>query len=275
MSLGAQDDFPLRGRAPDRRRALSYPAARTIAALVLRETSTRFGRTPGGFIWAILQPLAIIVIMGLAFSLIARTPSLGTSFIFFKATGMLPFFLFRNLATTIGKSLSFSSALIAYPGVTWMDAVLARLILNVMVSLVVSTLILTGIVLVEGLTLIIDWDRVIEAYALAVVLGFGVGILNCYLFERFDVWNNVWNIMTAPLMIISGVIILYEELPAVAQKFLWYNPVMHITAMAREGMYSIYQPSFVSVPYVVSCALVPMVLGLLLVRKHHLYLLNR
>ena len=259
-------------RAPQR---IKYRAFRSISALMLREVATRFGRTPGGFIWAVLQPLATIIVLGFAFSLIARTPSLGTSFIMFKATGMLPFSMFKTTSNMVGKSLSFSKQLLAYPGVNWIDAVLARLFLNVAVSLVVTILILAGIIYFEGLTLILDWPRIAMATLLAALLGFGIGMLNCFLVERISIWSNVWGIMTAPLMIASGVLMLYDDLPPLGQKFLWYNPVMHITGLMREGFYSTYQPSYISIPYVLACSLIPLCLGLLLVRRYHLELLNR
>ncbi|MFN4098209.1 MAG: ABC transporter permease [Pararhodobacter sp.] len=274
-----ETNVPARGKAHNP--AMRSPAvtlvltARTIMALILREMSTRFGRTPGGFVWAVLQPLGLIIMMGMAFSLLARSPALGTSFILFKATGLLPFTMFKGTATQVGKSLNFSRQLLMYPGVTWIDALLARLILNIMVSVLVAVLILTGIILYEGVTLILDWNKIFLSAALAFILAFGIGALNCYLFERFDVWSNIWNILTAPLMIISGVIFLYESLPPVAQNVLWYNPLMHIVGLMREGFYSTYKPAYISITYVMVCALIPMVLGLLLVRKHHLYLLNR
>lgn len=254
---------------------LRWRAARTITALILREMNTRFGRTPGGFIWAVVQPLATIILLGLAFSLIARSPALGTSFIFFKASGMLPFTMFKQTSTHVGKSLTFSRSLLVYPGVTWIDALLARFIMNTMLTTVVAILILGGIILFQGLTLIIDWYLIALSAFLAYLLAFGIGALNCYLFERFEIWSNIWAILSAPLMIMSGVLLLYESLPRVAQDILWYNPLIHIVGMMRAGFYSTYQPTYISVTYVVFWALIPMLLGLLLVRRHHLYLLNR
>ncbi|MCB1388710.1 MAG: ABC transporter permease [Rhodobacteraceae bacterium] len=252
----------------------SSPALRTIAALVMREMTTRFGRTPGGFIWAILQPLATIIVLGVAFSMLSKTPALGTSYLFFKATGLLSFQTFRNTSTTVGKSLSYSSALLVYPSVTWGDAILARFILNTLVNALVATLILTGLVLALHLSLIIHWGLILLSMALASGLGFGIGVLNCYLFERVAIWSNVWSILNAPLMILSGVVLLYESLPTVAQEIIWYNPVIHITGLMRAGFYSTYQPTYISVPYVLVWMLIPMVMGLLLVRRYHRQLLN-
>lgn len=252
-----------------------HAAGRSLAALILREMSTRFGRTPGGFFWALAQPLATILVLAFAFSLIAKSPALGTSFILFKATGLLPFQMFKSTSTLVGRSLSYSAALLAYPGVIWLDALLARFILNTLVTALVTVLILTGIVVIEDVTLILDWGALLLALALAALLALGVGALNCYLFERFEIWAQIWGIATAPLMLISGVLILYENTPPEAQGVLWFNPLIHVTGLMRAGFYSTYHPDYISLPYVIACALVPLVLGLLLLRRHHRTLLNR
>lgn len=253
----------------------SLPTLRTIGALVLREMTTRFGRRPGGYVWALLQPLGVIIVMAFAFSLLSRSPALGTSFLLFKATGMMVFQMFRITSRTVGNSLGFSRALLSYPGVTWLDAVLARFILNALVTVLVTIIILTGVVLFEGLRPTLDWSSVVLSMVLAALLGLGFGTLNAFLFERFDIWENIWNILSAPLLIISGVLMLYENLPQIAQEWLWYNPLLHLTGMMREGFYSTYHPQYISISLVTLSALVPLVLGLILLRRHHRELLTR
>ena len=70
---------------------------RTIAALMLREMSTTYGQSAGGYIWAILKPVGMIVILSLVFSLMVRKPYLGTNFMLFYATGYLPYSFFIPL----------------------------------------------------------------------------------------------------------------------------------------------------------------------------------
>ncbi|MCC5956800.1 MAG: hypothetical protein JJU07_11910, partial [Natronohydrobacter sp.] len=43
---------------------------RSISALMLREMATRYGRTPGGYLWAVVEPLGMILILGYAWSLL-------------------------------------------------------------------------------------------------------------------------------------------------------------------------------------------------------------
>jgi capsular polysaccharide transport system permease protein len=260
----------LQSTAPQRGEAL-----RVIAALMLREMSTRYGRTPGGYVWAVAEPLGLIIVLGLAFELIAQAPSLGTSFFFFKATGFMVLQVFTVLGGQVGNALTFSKPLLRYPRVTWVDAIAARFLLNYLVVIIVTLLILWGISLYDGLTLVIDWGPVLLAMGGAAMLGLGLGCLNCYLFMRFPVWNQLWRILTQPLFLISGVIFLYEDMPAMAQQLTWYNPLMHLTGLMREGFYPLYRPTYISLTYVGIWAMVPMVLGLVLLRRYHRELLNR
>jgi capsular polysaccharide transport system permease protein len=86
---------PASGTADRNRRGLT--AGRVIMALMLREMTTKYGRTPGGYVWAILEPVAMIVVLSFGFSLVMRSPSLGNSFIVFYASGFLPFNQYRTL----------------------------------------------------------------------------------------------------------------------------------------------------------------------------------
>lgn len=255
--------------------SMSLATFRSISALLLREMGTRYGRSPGGYIWALVQPLGIIILLAFAFSLLARTPALGTSFVLFKATGFLLLQAFNNISSTVGGSLSYSRSLLLYPRVTWMDAVIARFLLNALVIWVVSFLILTGVVILEDLNVILNWGQIFLSGALATFLGLGFGCLNAFMFVRFPIWANVWAILTAPLFLISGVVFLYENMPPFAQAILWYNPLLHVTGMMRNGFYSVYNPTYISVPYVLTCALIPMVAGLLLLRQFYRDLLFR
>lgn len=255
--------------------ALRFAALRSIAALMLREMSTRFGRTPGGFIWMLIQPVAVIVLLAIGFSLLQTNPPLGTSFLLFKATGYMTLVQFRQISTMVGHALPFSRPLLDYPGVLWIDAVLARFLLNALTTVLVTWIVLQGMILYEGLSPALRWPLILQATVLSLALAAGVGCLNAVLFLRFEVWVQAWNILTAPLFIVSGVILLYEDMPGPAQDILWWNPVLHVTGLMRSGFYSTYTPAYVSVTYVLAWALVPMALGLVLLRRWHRVLLER
>lgn len=250
-------------------------ASRAVTALVLREMSTRYGRTPGGYIWALLEPLGMIIILGFAWSLVAQSPTLGTSFFLFKATGFLVLQMVLINANQVGRAMRFSRALLFYPRVNWLDAVLARFVLNTLVMTLVTAAILTGIMIYEDIRTVLNYPLIFLAMILSALMGLSVGILNCYLFQRIPVWEQVWAITTRPLFLVSGVIFIYEDLPQMGQAVLWYNPILHLTGIMRDGFYPLYHPAYISHLYLGIWIGFPMLMGLLLLRQYHRDLLNK
>lgn len=107
-----------------------FTTMRAVMALILREISTTYGRSPGGYVWAVLEPAADIALLTAIFSIGFRHPPLGTNFSFFYAGGMLPFLMFVDISGKIGQTIQFSRTLLNYPRVTFVDAILDRLISN-------------------------------------------------------------------------------------------------------------------------------------------------
>ncbi|WP_291239822.1 ABC transporter permease [Gemmobacter sp.] len=246
----------------------------TIAALMLREMSSRYGRSPGGYIWALLVPMGGIAIMALGFSLVLRTPPLGNSFLLFYATGMLPFNQFMELDTTISRALRYSKALLAYPAVRWIDALLARFLLNLLTKLVVTGIVLGSIMAFTETRTFVDVGAIVTALAMAAALGFGMGVMNCALDGLFPAWDMIWSIITRPIFLASGILLLYRDMPSHVQEILWWNPLLHVVGAMRAGFYPMYDSSYVSPAYAFGVALALLAMGLLLVRRHHLNILN-
>ncbi|MEL6914396.1 MAG: ABC transporter permease [Pseudomonadota bacterium] len=247
---------------------------RTISALMLREMGTRYGRNPGGYVWAILEPAGIVVVMAVVFDLVLRSPSLGTSFILFYATGYLPYGLFQTLSRTVAQALRYSRPLLTYPAVSWIDAVTARALLNTLTGLFVSAVLFFGIITVLGLGVVPEAGVLLGAFGLAAVVGVGMGLVNCVLMGFFPVWDTIWGVLTRPLFLASGVLLIYEDLPRFVQDILWWNPLMHVTGLARTAFYPIYNPQYLSIAYVLFTGLVLAALGLLMLRRHHRFILQ-
>lgn len=247
---------------------------RTTMALILREMSTTYGRTPGGYAWAILEPLGAILVLSLGFSLVVRTPPLGTSFLLFYATGFMPFSLYQGLANKIAKSITYSKPLLQYPAVTWLDAVMARFILNGLTGSLVTILLLAGILTALSHPSMVSIGPATEAMLLTMLLGLAVGVVNCVLIGLFPLWDIAWSLISRPLFIASGVFFLYDGMPPLAQKILWYNPLLHITGLMRSGFYPTYPATYVSHLYVLGVSLALLTLGLILMGRYHRDILN-
>lgn len=258
----------------DAMRARRYRMPRTVAALVLREMATTYGRSPGGYLWAILEPVAVLALMSLIFSFAFRSPSLGTNFPLFYATGYLPFVLFNDVANKMATSIRFSKQLLAYPSVTFVDALLARFTLSLLTHLMVGYIVLSGILLVFDTRAILDLGQIFLAYAMGALLGLGVGTLNCFLMTSYPAWERAWQIVTRPLFLISCIFFVFDDMPPIAQDILWFNPLVHLVGTMRRGFYATYHGDYISLLYVAAVSVICLMLGLVLLWRDHRNLIN-
>jgi capsular polysaccharide transport system permease protein len=249
--------------APHRRAA----GLRAIGALVLREMATTYGRSPGGYLWAVLEPVAGIALLSAVFAVGFQAPPLGRNFVIFYATGLIPFLLFTTVSGRVGTALLFSRSLLAYPAVTVVDAILARFLLNAVTQVLVAYLVFGGILLVFDTQTVLDPGPIAAGFSLAAALALGVGTLNCWMFARIPAWQQVWSILTRPLFLISGVFFTLDSLPEPYRGWLWWNPLVHVAGLVRSGFYPGYRADYASPAYVLAVALLPLILGLLMLRR--------
>ena len=244
-------------------------APRTIVALIFREMSTTYGKSSIGYLWALLEPAAGILLLTLVFSLAFRAPSIGTSFPLFYASGLLPFMAFRQISSKVAMALPFSRQLLFYPRVTFIDALLARFILNALTQTLIFVIVMSAILIFYRVDVILDLPAIALALVMCFALAFGIGVLNAYLFWLVPVWSNFWAILNRPLFLLSCVLFVFDEVPQPFKSWLWWNPLIHLVGMMRKGFYATYEASYVSVLYVMLVALVTSALGLVQLRRWH------
>lgn len=251
-----------------------FATSRVVSALILREMSTTYGRSPGGYVWAVLEPVAGIALLTLVFSFLFRAPPLGMNFPLFYASGLVPLLMYMDISAKLATSIRFSRPLLMYPRVTLADAFLARAILASITQILVAAIVFMGILLAFESRTTVDLPKLVRGLSMAIELAIGVGILNCYLFQRFPVWERVWAILNRPMFLISCVLFLFDDVPEPFKSWLWFNPIVHIVGQVRSGIYPYYDAFYVAPFYVSGFALVTACVGLLLLRRHYLYLLN-
>ncbi len=262
-------DFSVRS-AEERR----FKTPRAVFALLVREISTTYGRSPGGYFWAIMEPVLGIGLLTVVFSLVMRSPPIGVNFQIYYATGMLPFLYYRDLEQKIQSSIRFSRALLYYPSVTYMDSLIARLIFSSMTQIMIGYLIIGAIIMIWETRASITPGYVMSAVSATIVLGVGVGALNCYLTSVAPLWQQAWSVINRPLLIVSGVIFLHDDIPEPWKTYLEWNPLVHIIGQMRRGFYPNYQGDYVSMVYPFLFGLICLVIGLILLNRFNRDILN-
>ncbi len=242
---------------------------RTVGALMLREMSTTHGRVPGGYLWAVAEPLAGIALLSAIFAIGFHAPALGLSFPLFYATGLLPFLAFSDITGKLAQALNFSRPLFAYPAVGVFDAILARFLLAVLTQLAVASLLLGGILFLSETRATPDLAILAQAAGLLAVLSLGMGAMNCLLIGLAPLWQRIWSIAMRPMFLASGVFFTFEQVPLPWRDLLWWNPLIHVVGLVRRGLYPGYDAAYASPIYLMALGLgVALLAGIGLGRWH-------
>lgn len=249
---------------PNHQTAGTLVQARVLFALLMREMTTRFGRSAAGYLWALIEPVGFIALLSLAFSQIAHSPPIGRSFPLFYATGYIAFSFYNDIASLTGRAVHVNRPLLSYPAVTALDTVLARFILQALTGLAVAALVFSGILAVFADQVHLQPVPLITAFALAGLLGLGVGLVNTTLFALSKSWELAYGVISRPLFLVSAVFFTFASLPAFVREVLWWNPVIHLVGLMRAGFYPIYDDSHVSGLYVLALSLGLVATGLAL-----------
>ena len=252
----------------------SFSSFRAIGALILREMSTTNGRSAGGYLWAIAEPVGGIVLLTLVFSLVMAKPPIGTNFPIFYATGMIPFLFYMSISGKVAQSIQYSKTLLAYPAVTFMDALLARMIMNGITQMLVAYLIFAALLMFQETRTDPQAEGIALSLFMAFAFGAAVGVVNCFLNEAFPSWQQIWAILNRPLFLISCVLFVYDDIPKPFADYLWYNPLVHIIGQMRKSFYPSYAGDYVSPAYVLGVSLLVYALGLALLIRYHRDLQN-
>lgn len=230
---------------------------------------TTYGRSPGGYLWAVLEPVAAIALLSFAFSIAFEQPPLGASFPLFYATAYLPYMMFHDVSNKVANAIRFSKPLLGFATVTWLDVIVARFALNTLTHVMVFAFVTGAMLLAFDTQAIPDAPRILSAMGAAVTLALGIGATNAYLFTAFPAWERLWMVVTRPLFIVSGVFFLFEDLPHWVQDILWFNPLFHVTGEMRRGFYATYSGDYVSSSFAYGTGLGLLALGLMLLSRNH------
>lgn len=250
------------GKQPDLEHVVTH--IRVVAALLIREMDARFGSKPGGYVWALLDPAAHVLMLTVIFQAIARAPALGVSFPLFFATGYIGFQFYQAMATYLNGAVKANRSLLSYPSVAPIDTMIARYFLQLGTTVLVGVLVLGAIVVWMRTPPELTWPAIIEAIFLASMLGIGMGLINNVMFLKYALYEQVFGIVNRPLFLISGVFFLPDAIPHPYREIVLFNPLVHVIMQFRVGFYSEYRAAGLDMPYVYAFAFLTLFIGMVM-----------
>lgn len=213
------------------------PSLTTITALIERDVVAALGSHPVGAIWAILEPvLAILILTGL-FYIIVPAPPLGDSFALFYATGVIPLFAVQTVSQKMAVALRLHRPLLVFGRVGLFEIALSQLTVALAQQLLAGALVLLIVCILS------DW-AVVGGFALLLISGCiftsGVGVLSFWLGGVYQIWPRILAMILRPMVLVSGVFFLIDDIGRPYADWLMWNPVAHLIMVFRGAVYGFY-----------------------------------
>lgn len=218
-------------------------------ALFMREVTQRLFANRFAWFWLFAEPVLFVVLMVAIRSFIRAADTVaGADMIVWMVLGLGAFFLFRDGMIKGMNAISANKALFGYRQVKPVDTVFIRNVIEGLIHFIVLVLLLVGVGLLN--------HEVLPDQALSVVfalwslwllaLGFGL-VLSVTVMLVAEV-KLIVNILTLPLLIVSGAMFPLQFLPAAMQEVLLMNPIVHALELLRLAYFENYW-SLVGVSY--------------------------
>ena len=229
---------------PARARRTAWDVQREVLfALVIRESSARVGGQWVGAVWTLIEPLAHTMLMVTVLGTIAGRASASYEYPVFLLTGLIPFFLFQNLANRLMDGIEANRGLYGYRQVKPMDVLIARSVVEAGMNLLVYAFAL-GIFAWLGFHVVpADLLGVILVNLLLIALGFGFGTFVAVVTHERPRLRSMVRMSMMPLYFASGVVFQVDLLPREYIDLLLWNPLIHLIELQRHAFIPAYVPT--------------------------------
>ena len=248
---------------------MGNPVSNTLMvwkALFLKDALSRFFGNRAAWAWLIIEPAMHILVMVIMFTVIRTKKVGGVDVASWLMVGMLLFFLFRRTGVQSLHALDCNKAFFAFRQVRPFDAAISACLVELFSMGLVSVFISIVFAFIGYQVIPIDILYLLAAILGTWLLGLGYGLISSVCMRIVRDSGHILQIIMAPLMFISGVILPVNNIPEPYRSYLLLNPLLHAIECARLSYWDTYHTLDVSLCYLYSVALVMIVVGMALYR---------
>ncbi|MEO7753049.1 MAG: ABC transporter permease [Terracoccus sp.] len=212
-----------------------------LRTLVERDLRVRYARSWLGYVWTIIDPLAMALIYFVVFVIIFKRPDAGHKpYFLFLILGLLPWQWFNASVNESARALLAEAKLVRstnLPRELWV----VRLVIAKGIEFLLSLPIIAVFVVVYVISgdTVLNWRLVLFPVALVMqfVLQIGIGLLLAPATVLADDTIRVVRIALRLLFYGTPIIYTLDIAPVWLQKLLWFNPLSGILELYRAGFF--------------------------------------
>jgi len=216
--------------------------------------------------WAILEPLALILVLSFVRMMFGRSNIAGLSFPVFFASGILGYLLFQHILMVSLSAVESNLGLFNYQRVKPVDPVVSRSLVELLITLGTAIFIFPGLYLIGFTFVWNDTLLVLATLVLLYVLALGVGLALSILGPLWQESKKIVPVVIRPLFFISGIFFPANSLPDGVRELALINPLLHVSELLRSSMFKGSESAEGSLAYLTAWALGCLFLGLCIYR---------
>lgn len=235
---------------------------RVVNAMILREMQTRFGASRLGVFWAVIEPVMHITVAVLISLLMYRGTPFGGHLEVLFATGLIPFFMYRDMVERLTHSITANRTLLHFPIVKNLDAFFARVICELLIFFAIGCLFLLFFWLAGYNMRIKDPLEMLSGFLAMAYLAAGFGSITSVVMVFWHGWERISGVLARVMYLASGGYFVVDKMPQMVQDILSWVPVSHAVVWVRQGFYEGYDSHFIDKGYVLGFATVTLAIGL-------------
>ena len=234
--------------------------------LVYRDLQIRYAGTWLGYLWTLLDPLAMSAIYWFVFSYIVGAKSLGEQpYILFLLTGILSWTWFNGAVTDSARSLVVESKMvrsIAIPRYLWVIKSIGAKGTEFLFALPILIL----ITIIFQASISINLLFIPLAFAVQFLLLSGIGLILAPLTVLARDTTNVLRILLRMMFYLTPIIYGLSDIPENLRTIAYLNPMTGIISMYRAGFWD--DPNLVTpVVFSIIISLAVFIVGVVFFKK--------
>jgi ABC-2 type transport system permease protein len=209
-----------------------------LRILIYRDLQIRYAGTWLGYLWTLLDPLAMAFIYWLVFTQIFGAKNIGEQpYILFLLTGILSWTWFNGSVTDSARSLVVESKMvrsIAIPRYLWVIKSIGAKGTEFLLAFPI--LIIITLITQQNVNLQIFW--IILAIVLQFLLLSGIGLILAPLTVLARDTSNLLRILLRMMFYLTPIIYGISDIPEKYQILSYFNPMTGIISMYRAGFWT-------------------------------------
>ncbi|WP_277977783.1 ABC transporter permease [Pantoea endophytica] len=237
-----------------------------INALFFREIRTRFGKYRLGYLWAVLEPSAHLLVLLIFFGFIMHRTMPDISFPLFLLNGIIPYFIFANITQRSIGAIEANQGLFNYRPIKPIDTIIARAKLEAVIYVAVYILLMIVVGMTGANITITNMLQLVSAWGLLILFSCGIGMIFMVTGHFLPEAQKLFPIVLKPLYFISGIMFPLHAIPKEYWPYLLWNPILHAVELSREAVVAGYVSEGVSLEYLAIVTLATLFISLAIYR---------